>query len=97
MFNRLRQKWRVGWLQFTLIFITFAVGGSLCGYIGRKLLALFSVDSAWLRVLLYVILVTLLWPLSVLVVSIPLGQFSFFKHFISKLFRRLGGSRQFKQ
>ena len=97
MFNRLRQKWSVSWQQLVLIFITFAVGGSLCGYTARKLLSLFPVDNAWLRVLLYIILITLLWPLAVLLVSIPLGQFSFFKNYISKLARHLAGSKQLKQ
>jgi cell shape-determining protein MreD len=89
MFNRLRNKWNVSWQQFILIFITFAVGGSLCGYAGRKLLALFSVDIDWLRVVLYIVLVTILWPFCVLLVSMPLGQFYFFKNYLSKLFRRL--------
>lgn len=97
MFNRLRHKWKVSWLQFTLIFITFAVGGSLCGYTGRKLLSLFLVDNPWLRTGLYIVIVTLLWPLAVLAVSIPLGQFSFFKNYISKLFRHLTSRKHPKQ
>jgi formyltetrahydrofolate-dependent phosphoribosylglycinamide formyltransferase len=91
MFNRLKQKWGVGWLQFTLIFSTFALGGSLCGYLGRQVIALFPVVSSPLRVILYLLILTILWPACVLLVSIPLGQFSFFSRFLSNLGRRMVG------
>jgi formyltetrahydrofolate-dependent phosphoribosylglycinamide formyltransferase len=88
MFQKLKQHWKVNGLNLILIITTFALGGSLCGYAGRKLLALTSLDKGVLWVLLYIILVTLLWPVAVLLVSIPLGQFSFFKRYIGKVFRR---------
>jgi formyltetrahydrofolate-dependent phosphoribosylglycinamide formyltransferase len=39
----------------------------------------------------------LLWPVSVLLISIPLGQFNFFKKYIRKLFRRMSGQTTKKQ
>ncbi|MEI9955657.1 MAG: hypothetical protein WDM90_04950 [Ferruginibacter sp.] len=44
-------------------------------------------------VVVYIVLITLLWPLAVLIISIPLGQFSFFKRYIVKIFKRFGGKQ----
>jgi formyltetrahydrofolate-dependent phosphoribosylglycinamide formyltransferase len=94
MFQRLQQKWKVSGWQLLLIITTFALGGSLCGYAGRKVLGLFAIDSSLLRVILYIILITLLWPLCVLLISIPFGKFAFFKNYINKIGRRLFGGQK---
>ena len=91
MFKKLQEKWKVNSLNFWLIIATFAIGGSLCGRVGKKLLDLLSVEKGFLWVLLYVLLVTILWPLAVILVSIPLGQFAFFKNYLKKVFARLTG------
>ena len=91
MFEKLKQHWKVNGLNLILIILTFALGGSLCGYAGRKFLALTNIDKGAFWVVLYIIVVTLLWPLAVLLVSIPLGQFAFFKKYIRKVFKRFGG------
>ena len=44
--------------------------------------------------ILYVVLVTLLWPLFVLTISIPLGQFVFFKKYLLKIWRRINGKQK---
>jgi hypothetical protein len=41
---------------------------------------------------LYIVFITLLWPLCVLLISIPLGQFSFFKKYVGKLLNKLRGT-----
>jgi hypothetical protein len=92
MFTQLKHKWKVSWLQFTLIFCTFAMGGSLCGYAGRTILNALALDKNIIYYLLYILLITLLWPLAVIVVSIPLGQFSFFKNYIKKIGKRIFGT-----
>jgi formyltetrahydrofolate-dependent phosphoribosylglycinamide formyltransferase len=94
MFKKLKQRWQVNGLNLVLIITTFALGGSLCGYAGRRLLAFTSLEKGALWILLYIFLLTLLWPLAVLIVSIPLGQFRFFKKYISKIFNRFGGKPQ---
>ncbi len=94
MFDKLKQRWKVNGINLILIITTFAIGGSLCGYAGRKLLELTNLDKGPVWVMLYIILVTLLWPLSVLLVSFPLGQFSFFKKYIGKVLKRFGGKQQ---
>lgn len=90
MFERLRQKWKVGPLQLALILCTFAIGGSLTGYAGRKLMNFFDIGPNWLWIIVYIVLVTLLWPLAVLLISIPFGQFRFFTSYLKKMGRRIG-------
>lgn len=92
MLRRLQQKWGVNGWQLSLILATFAIGGSTCGYLSRKLLGLLTIESGFLFLALYIVLVTLLWPLCVVIISIPLGQFRFFKSYIAKIFRRLKSS-----
>ncbi len=93
MFEKLKQRWKVNGINLLLIITTFALGGSLCGYAGRKIMALTNIDKGTLWVVLYIILVTLLWPMAVLLVSYPLGQFGFFKRYIGRVFKRLGTDR----
>lgn len=77
-------------MQLLLVLTTFAVGGSLTGFVGRKLMDLIPVQQNWLWVTIYVIIVTLLWPLSVLSVSIIFGQYRFFTGYLRKMGRRIG-------
>ena len=90
MFERLQKKWKVGSLQLVFIISTFALGGSLTGYAGRKLINVFAIEQDWLWILVYILLVTLLWPLAVVLVSIPFGQFLFFMKYIRKIGKRVG-------
>jgi len=92
MFEKLKQHWKVNGINLALIIITFALGGSLCGYAGRKLMAFTNIDKGGFWVVFYILLVTLLWPVAVLLVSIPLGQFAFFKKYISKILKRFSSS-----
>jgi hypothetical protein len=89
MFERLQKKWKVNGLQLTLIICTFAIGGSLTGYTGRKLLNALGMEKGWLWIVLYIFLITLLWPLAVLLVSFPLGQSKFFMGYLRKIGRRM--------
>ncbi|MDP3393490.1 hypothetical protein [Sediminibacterium sp.] len=85
MLHRLKNKWQVSWLQFTLIFTTFALGGSLCGYLGRQLLSVTNLERGIIYFIIYVVVVTILWPFCVLLVSVPFGQFSFFKRYLGRI------------
>jgi formyltetrahydrofolate-dependent phosphoribosylglycinamide formyltransferase len=91
MFERLQQKWKVSGWRLLLILVTFAVGGSLCGYLGRQLLGLLDIESAVIRIPLYIILVTILWPFCVILISIPTGQFNFFRSYLRKMGQRIRG------
>lgn len=95
MFERLQNKWKVKGAQLFLILCTFTIGGSLTGFVGKKIMNALSVSQDWLWAILYILIVTLLWPLAVLLVSIPFGQFAFFKKYIKKIGEKMGvGSRQ---
>lgn len=93
MFEKLKQRWKVNGLNLLLIISTFAIGGSLCGITGRKILAMTNLDKGALWIVLYILLITLLWPLCVLLISIPLGQFGFFKRYLGKIARRFKGKK----
>jgi formyltetrahydrofolate-dependent phosphoribosylglycinamide formyltransferase len=94
MLQGLQKKWKVNGLQLVLIICTFAIGGSLTGYAARKLMPFFNIEIKWLWIIIYIVLITLLWPLAVLLVSIPFGQFSFFNKYIRKIGKRVGVGRE---
>jgi len=93
MFDRLKQKWKVNGWQLAIILVVFALGGSLCGWLGRKVLGLFDIEQTAIRIPLYILLVTLLWPMCVIIISIPFGQFPFFRNYLKKIFRRMSGGK----
>jgi hypothetical protein len=93
MLERLKEKWKVSGGRLFLILCTFAIGGSLCGYVGRKLMDLLALDKGVLWYVLYIILVTILWPISVLLVSVFFGQFPFFRNYIFRIFGRMFGRK----
>ena len=91
MFQKLKDRWKVNTLNLVLIIATFAIGGSLCGKAGAKLLQLGGFEKNFSYWFLYVLLITLLWPPFVITVSIPLGQFSFFKNYLLHIWQRISG------
>lgn len=91
MLKKLQHRWNVNGLNLTLILINFAVGGSVCGIIGRKIMGFTGIDKGFSWVILYILILTLIWPVCVLLTSIPLGQFSFFRNYIGKILNRFRG------
>ena len=89
MFKKLQEKWKVSPGRMGLILVTFAVGGSLCGWLGKKFMNLLNLENGPLWILLYILVVTLLWPFCVLAVSLVTGQFRFFRAYISKMLTRM--------
>ena len=85
MYEKLKKHWGVNGFNLMLILTTFAFGGSLCGYAARRLLLLVNIDKGFIWILIYLLTVTILWPFAVLLVSIPFGQFNFFKGYINKI------------
>lgn len=45
VFKKLQKKWKVKGLQLILILSTFAIGGSLCGFIGRSYWAFLALTA----------------------------------------------------
>ena len=96
MFNKLQTTWKVSAGRLFLIIATFAIGGSLCGYTGRKLMSYTNIEEGAFWVIAYMIIITEIWPIAVLFVSIPLGQFSFFKRYLHNMFEKIRGKRKTK-
>lgn len=94
MLEKLKNRWGVNGIQLTLILLTFALGGSCCGALGRRILGLMPIDNTFLYTIIYIITITLLWPVCVILISIPLGQFSFFRNYLRKIFARLTGTKR---
>ena len=90
MFEGLKKKWKVSGWQLALILCTFAIGGSLTGFIAKKIMNLLSIGQDWLWAVVYILLITIIWPLAVLVISIPFGQFPFFRRYIKKIGAKMG-------
>jgi len=90
MFDKLKRKWNVSAGQLILIICTFAIGGSFTGWTGKKIMNLLDIGEDWLWAILYIILIALIWPLAVLLVSIPFGQFRFFIRYIRKIGIKMG-------
>jgi folate-dependent phosphoribosylglycinamide formyltransferase PurN len=89
--NKLQQKWGVGPVQFWLIMTTFALGGSLSGYLNKQILNLVFLEKNAAYWLIYPLLLTILWPFSVILVSFATGQFAFFKGYLGRMWGRLSG------
>ena len=86
MLKKLQQKWKVDGKNLILILISFAIGGSVCARLGEKIIALFQLEKNFFWYFLYLIIVTILWPICVIVISIPFGQFVFFRSYVKKIF-----------
>jgi hypothetical protein len=93
MIRRLQDKWKVSGLRLLVILVIFATGGSLTGYLGKKVMALTGIENHWVYLPFYFILVTCIWPFMVLLVSLPLGQFPFFKTYIGNLLGKISGKK----
>ena len=90
MFDKLKNKWKVSGFKLALILCTFAIGGSATGFAGKKIMNLLAIEQDWLFAIIYILLITLIWPLAVIIVSLPFGQFSFFKKYIRKMGVKMG-------
>ena len=90
--NKLQRKWGLGPVQFWLVIATFALGGSLSGRLCSYLLKMVFLEKNWAFWLVYPLLLTILWPFSVIFVSFFTGQFSFFRGYLGRVGSRLLGS-----
>ena len=90
MFDRLQKKCKVNGSQLVLILCTFAIGGSLTGFVGKKIMNVLSIQQDWLWAIIYILLITIIWPMAVILVSFPFGQFKFFINYIRKIGAKMG-------
>lgn len=77
-------------LQLVLILCTFAIGGSLTGFVAKKIMNVLPIHADWIWAIVYILIVTILWPMMVIIVSIPFGQFKFFINYTRKLGQKVG-------
>jgi len=89
MLDRLQKKWKVSGWRLLLVLVTFAVGGSLTGYAGKKIMNVLGLENALMYGLVYLVVVTLVWPVMVLAVSLVTGQFLFFKNYLAALGQKI--------
>jgi folate-dependent phosphoribosylglycinamide formyltransferase PurN len=89
--KKLREKWGLAPVQFWLVILTFALGGSLSGRLCSFLLKMAFSEKNWAFWLVYPIVLTILWPFSVLFVSLLTGQFRFFKGYLGRVGAKLVG------
>ena len=89
MLEGLKKRWQASGLRLVFILATFALGGSLTGFVGKKLMNGLDVTQPVLYVIIYILIMTIVWPLMVLLVSIPMGQFGFFRKYVARLGNRL--------
>ena len=55
-----------------------------------------NVERDWLWVVIDIVVVTLIWPMAVLLISFFFGQFRFFRGYLYKMGRRMGLVRKSK-
>lgn len=89
--QNLQEKWKVRGSQFWLIMLTFALGGSLSGRLCSFLLNLVFLDKNWAFWLVYPLFLTILWPFSVIFVSLFTGQFRFFRGYLARVGAKVFG------
>ncbi len=92
--NKLQAKWGLGPIQFWLVILTFALGGSLSGRLTSFLLKLVFLEKNWAFWLVYPLFLTILWPFSVIFVSFFTGQFRFFKGYLARVGAKLMGGKK---
>ena len=94
MFDKLQKKWGVSGTRFVLIFCVFAIGGSLTGFLAKKLMPYIDAGHPVVYWIVYLMVVTLIWPFCILLVSLPLGQFQFFWEYEKKLWTFIRGNKK---
>jgi phosphoribosylglycinamide formyltransferase 1 len=58
------------------------------------LMSLLGIETVWIYILIYVIAITIIWPLMVIVVSFLFGQFRFFRGYLKRMVKRILGSKE---
>jgi hypothetical protein len=94
MLQKLQARWKVNTVNLLLILLTFALGGSTCARLAGYILKIYFDEKTFLWWVLYVVMVSGLWPICVLFISIPLGQFKFFKNYLQRIGQRMTGKKK---
>ncbi len=90
MLKKLQKRWKVTAFQLVLVLCVFTIGGSLSGWVGKRIMDLLQLQNRVLWVIVYIVVLTIIWPIMVFLVSIFFGQTRFFKSYIRKMGLRMG-------
>jgi len=93
MFEKLKQRWKVGGTQLFLILCVFAITGTTTAYISKAItgwIGLTPDSPLWQRACLRGAILIFGYQVILLLVSIPFGQFPFFWNYEKKILKRLG-------
>ena len=93
MFQRLRNKWKVGSVQLFLILCTFAVTGTTTAWVSREITAWVGFDEQtfWLwKLILRLVILVFGYQVILMAVAFLFGQFSFFWNYEKKILRWMG-------
>jgi manganese efflux pump family protein len=92
--NKLKERWGItSNFQLVIIFIVFAINGSLSAKIGYFLLNLIGISKNISGLLYYILLVLIvlpIYPFLIMVIGFLFGQFKFFFAFGKKMLRSIG-------
>ncbi len=93
--KKLKERWQIkSNFQLVIIFIVFAINGSLSAKIGQLLMSLFGLFKENLNLivfyLIFIIIVTLIYPFLLIANGFIFGQFEFFFRFSRKMLQHLG-------
>lgn len=90
MLEKLKKKWEVSGYQLLIILIVFAIAGTTTAFLTRQITQWLNLDNSSFYYWLLKIGVLLIgYWIVLLMVSIPFGQFRFFKNFARKTIGRL--------
>ena len=92
MFEKLKKRWNIeSNFQIVIILIVFAITGSTTVYIKRMFFDLIGITPEthlWIKVLLYIPSILVIYNILLLIVGSLFGQFRFFWNFEKKFFSR---------
>lgn len=98
MFEKLKRKWKLdsNW-QVVIILLTFSIAGPLTLYIRRPVFDLLNITaetSLWIKIPMWVIVITPSHLILVAIIGTLLGQYQFVKLFFGKFFSRFTGKKK---
>ncbi len=93
--KKLKERWQIkSNFQLAVIFVVFAINGSLSAKIGQLLMNLFGLNKENLNLIFYylifIIIVTLIYPFLLIANGFIFGQFVFFFLFSRKMLKSIG-------
>ena len=99
--KKLKERWQIkSNFQLAIIFVVFAINGSLSAKIGFFIMELMSVNKAIFNIVVYyliaTIIITLIYPFLLIAVGFIFGQFGFFFNFSKKMLKTIGLGFVFK-